>query len=112
MTQTTTVRLLENKVIIITGASRGIGAATAKYLAAQGATVVLAARDEQALANVVQEIVVSGGKASAVKTDVGDAVSVENMVKQTVATYGHLDAAFNNAAGGGNMPTPLADIAI
>ena len=112
MTQTTTVRLLENKVIVITGASRGIGAATAKYLAAQGATVVLAARDEQALANVVQEIVAAGGKASAVKTDVGDAVSVDNMVKQTVATYGHLDAAFNNAAGGGNMPTPLADIAV
>jgi NAD(P)-dependent dehydrogenase (short-subunit alcohol dehydrogenase family) len=112
MTQTNVTRLLENKVVIIIGASRGIGAATAKYLAAVGATVVLAARDEQALASVVQEIIKDGGKALAVPTDVGDAASVEHLVKQTLDTYARLDAAFNNAAGGGNMPTPLADIAV
>ncbi len=112
MTQNNINRLLEDKVVIITGASRGIGAVTAKHLAGIGATVVLAARDQPALARVVQEIVDHGGKAMAVPTDVGDAASVEQLVKQTVDAYGRLDAAFNNAAGGGNMPTPLADIAV
>ena len=102
---------LSGKVAIITGASRGIGAAAARTFAAAGATVVLAARDEQALAAVAENISASGGQALAVPTDVGDPTSVERLVAQTLDAYGRLDAAFNNA-GDGHMPTPLADIAV
>jgi NAD(P)-dependent dehydrogenase (short-subunit alcohol dehydrogenase family) len=104
-------RLLENKVAIITGASRGIGAAAARTFARAGAWVVLAARDERAMATVAQEIVSAGGQALVVPTDVGDPPSVEQLVRQTLEAYGRLDAAFNNA-GGGQMPTALADIAV
>lgn len=107
-----TRRILEGKIAVITGASRGIGAATAHFFARAGATVVLAARDEQAMQGIVQTIVAAGGQALAVPTDVGDPQSVENLIKRTLATYGRLDIAFNNAAGGGNPPTPLADISI
>src|SRR5262249_31475520 len=103
--------LLAGKVAVITGASRGIGAATARYFSAAGATVVLAARDEQALAAVAQDIRAAGGQVSAVPTDVGDPTSIEQLVKLTLDTYGHLDAAFNNA-GEGHRPTSLADIPV
>src|SRR5262249_31297906 len=103
--------LLENKVAIITGASRGIGAAAARIFARAGASVVLAARDEQAMASVAQESVAAGGQALIVPTDVGDPASVGHLVRQTIEAYGRLDVAFNNA-GGGHMPTPLADIAV
>lgn len=102
---------LKGKVVIITGASRGIGAAAARRFAQEGAIVVLAARDEQAMALIVQNIVAGGGQALAVSTDVGDPASVERLVKQTVDTYGRLDAAFNNA-GISHRPTPLADISL
>ena len=102
---------LSGKVAIITGASRGIGAAAARTFAAAGATVVLAARDEQALAAVAEDIAASGGRALAVPTDVGDPTSVERLVAQTLDAYGRLDAAFNNA-GDGHMPAPLADVAV
>lgn len=103
--------LLAGKVALITGASRGIGAATARAFAAAGATVVLAARDEEALGALAQEITGAGGQALAVPTDVGDPASVENLVQRTLDAYGRLDAAFNNAAAG-HMPAPLADIAV
>lgn len=103
--------LLQNKVAIITGASRGIGAATARVFAQAGATVVLAARDEQALEVVAQEIRAAGGRALPVPTDVGDPVAFERLVGQTLDTYGRLDAAFNNAAEG-HRPTPLTEIAL
>jgi NAD(P)-dependent dehydrogenase (short-subunit alcohol dehydrogenase family) len=102
---------LTGKVAIITGASRGIGAAAARTFAAAGATVVLAARDEQALAAVTEDIVASGGRALAVPTDVSDPACVECLIAQTLDAYGRLDAAFNNA-GDGHMPTPLADVAV
>ena len=102
-------RLLEDKVAIITGASRGIGAAAARAFAAAGAAVALAARDEQAMAAVAEDIVSAGGRALVVPTDVGDPDSVERLVRQTLDAYGRLDAAFNNA-GDGHMPAPLADI--
>jgi len=103
--------LLAGRVAVITGASRGIGAATARCFSAAGATVVLAARDEQALAAVAQEIRAAGGQVLAVPTDVGDPTSIEQLVKLTRDTYGHLDVAFNNA-GEGHRPTALADIPI
>lgn len=103
---------MSGRVAIVTGASRGIGAATARAFARAGASVVLAARDEQALAAVAEEISAAGGRALAVPTDVGDAASVRRLVEQTLGAYGRLDAAVNNAAGGGHRPTPLADVAV
>lgn len=103
--------LLAGKVAIITGASRGIGASAARVFAEAGAAVVLAARDEQALAAVARDILALGGEALVVPTDVGDPAAVERLVQRTTDTYGHLDAAFNNAADG-HAPAPLADLAI
>ncbi len=102
---------MKDKVAIITGASRGIGAASARIFAASGAKVVLAARDERAIVAVANDILSRGGEAVAVPTDVGDPVSVERLVQRTLDAYGRLDAAFNNA-GDGHMPTPLADIKV
>ena len=101
--------LLDGKVAIITGASRGIGAATARVFRQAGASVVLAARDGDALAGVAAEIEQAGGEALIVPTDVGDPASVEALVRTTLSTFGRLDVAFNNA-GSGHMPTPLADL--
>jgi NAD(P)-dependent dehydrogenase (short-subunit alcohol dehydrogenase family) len=102
-------RLLEGKVAIVTGASRGIGAAAARAFADAGASVVLAARSGEAIAAVASEINARGGKALAVPTDVTEPGSVEQLVDQTVTRFGRLDVAFNNA-GAGHMPRPLADI--
>jgi NAD(P)-dependent dehydrogenase (short-subunit alcohol dehydrogenase family) len=104
--------LLDGKVAIVTGASRGIGATAARAFARAGAAVALAARDEDALASVAEHISVASGRALAVPTDVGDAASVERLVARTVDAYGRLDIAFNNAAGGGHPPTPLAEVAV
>jgi NAD(P)-dependent dehydrogenase (short-subunit alcohol dehydrogenase family) len=110
-TQIKTFQLLENKVALITGASRGIGAAAARCFAREGAAVILAARSRDVLSHVVDEIAAEGGKALAVETDVADPASVERLVKSTLDAYGRLDAAFNNA-GGGHMPALLADLPI
>lgn len=101
---------LTGKVAVITGASRGIGAVTAKAMAAAGASVALGARDAAALTTVAREITDAGGRALAVPTDVGDPAAVERLVQRTLDEFGRLDLAFNNAAGGGNRPMPLADI--
>jgi NAD(P)-dependent dehydrogenase (short-subunit alcohol dehydrogenase family) len=94
---------------LVAGASRGIGAETAKAFARRGCAVVLGARDEAALAQVVDEITADGGRAVAAKTDVGDVASMRALVDLAIAEYGRLDAAFNNATDGA-MPAPLADI--
>jgi NAD(P)-dependent dehydrogenase (short-subunit alcohol dehydrogenase family) len=102
-------RLLEDKIAIVTGASRGIGAATARAFGAAGATVVLAARTRHELDALAAELTAAGGDALAVPTDVTDPASVEELVERTVSAYGRLDVAFNNA-GDGHQPVPLAEL--
>jgi len=100
----------DGKVALITGASRGIGAVTARSFAAEGARVVLAARTADALDDLAAKIEADGGRALAVRTDVSDEESVVHLVDQTVSTFGRLDIAFNNAAGGGQPPTRIPDL--
>src|SRR5919206_4437439 len=100
---------MHGRVALVVGASKGIGAATAEAFAAAGAAVVLAARDAPALASVADGIERRGGRALVVRTDVTDVDSVRHLVDRTVAAFGRLDAAFNNATDG-PRPAPLADI--
>jgi NAD(P)-dependent dehydrogenase (short-subunit alcohol dehydrogenase family) len=88
---------MKEKVALVTGASSGIGKATAEAFAAKGAHVVVAARRKEELDNLVASIEANGGKASAVKTDVSDAKSVELMVAHAIKVFGRLDYAINNA---------------
>lgn len=88
---------LEGKVAVVTGASSGIGEATARTLAARGASVVVAARDLEKLEALTREISASGGGALAVKADVADRESVETLVSRTVGEFGALDVLVNNA---------------
>jgi NAD(P)-dependent dehydrogenase (short-subunit alcohol dehydrogenase family) len=101
--------LMQGRVALVAGASKGIGATTAEAFAAAGASVVLASRDIAALESVAKRITGRGGQATAVRADVSDEDSMRHLVDQTVQTYGRLDAAFNNAAAG-PLPAPLADI--
>lgn len=100
---------MQGRVGLVAGASKGIGAATAEAFARAGAAVVLGARNVAALQTVVARIESAGGHAIAVRTDVADVDSMRNLVDQALATYGRLDAAFNNATDG-PLPAPLADI--
>jgi NAD(P)-dependent dehydrogenase (short-subunit alcohol dehydrogenase family) len=103
-------RLLEGRRALVTGASRGIGAQTARAMARAGAAVALAARDETALEQVAEQITAEGGRALVLPTDVADPAAVEGMVAATVAGLGGLEVAVNNAAGGGHWPAPLAEV--
>lgn len=96
---------LNGKVALITGASSGIGAATALKLAAQGVKVGLAARRVAKLQALVQQIEAAGGQALAIEMDVVDLASVQAGVDMLVKTYGGVDILFNNA---GLMP--ISDI--
>lgn len=88
---------VSGKTIIITGASRGIGAATATHLAQQGAQVVLAARSAEAITDLAEALAVDGARTLAVPCDVSDWTSVEGLVAQTMATFGTVDGLVNNA---------------
>src|SRR3989449_4734555 len=89
---------LEGKIALITGGSRGIGAAIAKRLAADGANVAITyTKGTDAAASVAKEIERAGRKAIAIQADATDAGAVEAAVKKTVATFGRLDILVNNA---------------
>ena len=103
---------MTNKVAIVTGASSGIGRASALLLAREGASVVVGARGREGLATLVAEIAQSGGRAFCVAGDVGDEAFAQEMVHAAIREFGGLDVAFNNAGTIGDMgPTPAVSAA-
>ncbi|BAY15994.1 short-chain dehydrogenase/reductase SDR [Anabaenopsis circularis NIES-21] len=88
---------LEGKVVIVTGASAGIGEATAIALAAEGAQVVIAARRSDRLDTVAQKITENGGKVLPIVTDITDEAQVKNLVDKAIAAWGRVDILVNNA---------------
>jgi 3-oxoacyl-[acyl-carrier protein] reductase len=99
---------LTNKVALITGGSRGIGAGIAKRLAADGASVAITyTKGAEAAASVVKQIEAKGGKAIAIKADATDANAVKSAVEKTVATFKGLDILVNNA--GTAIPKPFEE---
>ncbi|MDX2542446.1 SDR family NAD(P)-dependent oxidoreductase [Streptomyces sp. WI04-05B] len=101
--------MLHGRVAMITGASSGIGAAAARLFAAEGAAVVLTARRAEPLETLAEEIRGLGGRALAVPGDVTRAEDMAHVVERAVDTFGHLDAAFNNA-GYATAGLPLHEI--
>jgi short-subunit dehydrogenase len=91
-------RPLAERIVVITGASQGIGRETALEMAARGASVVAAARNEEALAELVRQVERIGGRAEAVVTDVADADQVERLAERAVERFGRIDTWVNNAA--------------
>src|SRR6201989_2288959 len=87
----------ENKVALVTGAASGLGLATAKAFAQAGASVVLADRNRRDVEVAAKALSDGGHRTLAVVCDVSDDAQVESMVRQTVTTFGRLDAAYNNA---------------
>ena len=101
---------IEGKVVVITGASSGLGEATARLLSAQGATVVLGARRVDRIVALADELVRGGGQALALRTDVTRSADVQRLVDGAVEKYGRIDVMINNA---GLMPSsPLERLKI
>src|SRR3954469_14097181 len=90
-------RGIAGKVIVITGASSGLGEAAARLLSAGGATVVLGARRADRLRALAEELTGRGGKALAVETDVTDRGQVKRLVEAAVQAHGRIDVMINNA---------------
>ena len=101
---------VDGKVAIVTGASRGIGAASAAALAEVGADVVIAARSEDTLAEVTQQIESFGRKAVAVAVDLNDLAAMQTLVDAATSELGGLDIVVNNV--GGTMPQPFLDTSV
>lgn len=106
-TSSTGTGLLTGKVVLITGASRGIGAAAAHLFAREGARVVLAARGTEALQGVVAAVRADGGTADAVPLDLADPASIRAALDHVEQRHGRLDGAFNNGAAGQRRPGPI-----
>jgi len=101
---------IEGKVVVITGASSGLGAASARLLAAEGARVVLGARRNDRIRSLAEELIRGGGKARAVTTDVTQRDQVKKLVDAAIEAYGRIDVMINNA---GLMPqSPLERLKI
>ncbi|MFQ3580748.1 MAG: SDR family NAD(P)-dependent oxidoreductase [Chloracidobacterium sp.] len=94
---------LEGSVVVITGASSGIGAATAKHLAARGAAVALFARREPEMQAVARDITQAGGRAHVVPGDVTNGEHVRHLIQSTLDAFGRIDALVNNAGTGGGL---------
>lgn len=103
---------LHGKVAIVTGASSGIGRATAKLFAAEGARVVMNARRQSELDSLAHEIKAEGGEAAVLAGNAADATVAESLVNLAQTRFGRLDIAFNNAGTLGEMgPTPGVSLA-
>ena len=98
----------EGKVALVTGSGSGIGQATAKLFAGRGAQVIVNDIRPEAGAETVEQIKAAGGEATFIQADVANSEQVHEMIEQTVATYGQLDFAYNNAGLGG-VPAKTAD---
>jgi NADP-dependent 3-hydroxy acid dehydrogenase YdfG len=88
---------IKGKVVVITGASSGLGEATARLLAERGAAVVLGARRADRLRSLAQEIMARGGKATALATNVTDRAQVGALIDAAVRVHGRVDVMLNNA---------------
>ena len=101
---------IEGKVVVITGASGGLGEATARHLSMQGASIALGARRVDRLKKIAHALTAGGGKALALETDVVDSGQVKRLVDSAVQTFGRIDVIINNA---GLMPhSPLERLKI
>jgi NAD(P)-dependent dehydrogenase (short-subunit alcohol dehydrogenase family) len=102
-------RLLEGKVMLITGGASGIGRATALACAREGAKLIIADRQMEGGQHTVHLITEHGGKAIFVRTDVSQAVEVQALISKAVETYGKLDRAHNNAGISGGLSARTAE---
>jgi NAD(P)-dependent dehydrogenase (short-subunit alcohol dehydrogenase family) len=104
------MKMFDGKVVIVTGGSSGLGAAAALQFAREGASVVIAARRMDKSAEVVRQMEALGGQGHFIQTDVTKRADVEALVEGTLARFGRLDCAVNNAGIAGPVGVPVADI--
>lgn len=104
------LKSLQGKVAIVTGGNAGIGKATARLFAAEGAKTIVSARRVEEGEATVSEILQDGGIAAFVQADVSKAADVKALVDETVNLYGTIDCLFNNAGISGNPGTPITDL--
>lgn len=106
------MRLLEDKVTLVTGGTSGIGRASAVLFAREGAKVALTGRQSAAGEAVVAEIRAAGGTATFIQADLAETAGIFGIIERAVATYGRLDCAFNNAGISGGGPIETLDEAV